>query len=182
MLSNHRYRTRFIFPFAAALAIVVSALSVTVVSAGSAGGPHGYQGPRESPRPGVSADVTCSGYGCDSTDPVATGCSATDYTASSAPIKYDGVSIGEVDNRYSTACKTNWSRVIGYTDEGYSTNNKFADVCRYPGSDGYCATYYEGTAQTIYSDQVYAPSPICATAYGLIFIGGNSPEATAEAC
>jgi Protein of unknown function (DUF2690) len=180
MLSK-RARTRVLYPVGVIVALALSTLSATVALAGSGAGPHGYQGPKESPRPGVVARAatlspSCSGYGCDNTDPVQTGCSNSAYTASSAPITYNGVTRGEVDNRYSTSCHTNWSRVIGYS--GYQSFLKFAWVCR----GSYCASTYAGTAQTIYSNQVYAPSPICATAHGTIDLQYADATGQATAC
>jgi hypothetical protein len=179
-----RSGARVVFPVGVALALVLSALSASVAFAGSGGGPHGYQGAHETPRPGVIArspllSPSCSGYACDNTDPVQTGCSNTAYTATSAPIKYNGTTTGEVDNRYSTACATNWSRVIGYS--GYGGFLKFAWVCR-DNTRPYCANVYSNTAQSIYSNQVYAPSPICATAYGDIDLSYAYATGNATAC
>jgi Protein of unknown function (DUF2690) len=162
MLSK-RARTRVLYPVGVIVALALSTLSATVALAGSGAGPHGYQGPKESPRPGVVARAatlspSCSGYGCDNTDPVQTGCSNSAYTASSAPITVYGSTVAYVDNRYSTSCRTNWSRVRGTNGDA-----KTAQICR---TNGYCASPYSSYSATIYSNQVYAPSPICATAYG----------------
>jgi hypothetical protein len=162
MFSTHG-RIRLVYLGAVALAVGFSTATATVTLAGSGGGPHGYQGPKESPRPGVVArsalySPSCSGYGCDNTDPVQTGCSNSAYTANTGPITVYGSTVAYVDNRYSTTCATNWSRVRGTDGDA-----KTAQVCR---TNGYCASPYSAYAATIYSNQVYARSPICATAYG----------------
>jgi len=166
-------------------ALVLALSTLPAAFAGSIGGSHRYQVSHESPRLDVAAlasgtSPTCSGYTCDNKDPVQTGCSSTAYTASSAPLKYNGVTYGEVDNRYSTACATNWARTIGYGANGSAL--KFVWVCRTTGSRQGCSDVYSNTAQTIYSNQLYAPSPICAVAHGDIDLSYADATGSATAC
>jgi hypothetical protein len=131
------------------------------LAAGS-GGSGGISG-------GIHPAVTCSGYGCDNKDPVNTGCSADSYLANDGEIgainvitgKYQQT--GEVYNWYSVSCGTNWSQVEGVGI--FIPTGKTVWVCR--SSPYYCSSYYGGTSQYIYSNQVYAPT-VPATAWGMM--------------
>jgi hypothetical protein len=116
--------------------------------------------------------VTCSGYGCDHADPVATGCSAGSYTVVSAPVVLGATSYGTVELRWSPTCQTNWSRVT--VAAGGSNPNgwlRYAEVDRQSPSayDGY--PYY-GNGSPVFGNMLYAPG--CASAYGAIQINGSS--------
>jgi hypothetical protein len=57
------------------------------VFAGAGAGPGQHAAPPDTPHHGVippsHVDPTCYNYGCDNTDPVATGCSPSAYVATS---------------------------------------------------------------------------------------------------
>ena len=62
-------------------------------------------------RPG--GPVTAAVLPYDNTDPSATGCAGSGYTVGSRNItSVTGQVIGRVELRYSSACGTNWSRVV----------------------------------------------------------------------
>jgi Protein of unknown function (DUF2690) len=63
----------------------------------------------------ATPEVTCSGHGCDGKDPESTGCASTAITAEYANI-FDAYAerIGQLQLRYSTACRTVWARVIAF--------------------------------------------------------------------
>jgi hypothetical protein len=115
--------------------------------------------------------VTCSGYGCDDQDPIATGCSAGSYTVTSAPVTLGGTSYGTVELRWSPTCQTNWSRVTvtagGSNPSGWWRD---ADVER-QSPYAYDGFSYNGAGSPIYGDMLYAPG--CAEAYGAIQIDAN---------
>jgi hypothetical protein len=63
--------------------------------------------------------VTCSGHGCDGTDPDATGCAASAITARENafimqlpynPLEYEVA--GYIQLRYSKTCRTVWGRIM----------------------------------------------------------------------
>lgn len=58
---------------------------------------------------------SASALAYDGQDPEASGCASTAITAEQADISYNGVTVGVVQLRYSTACRTVWSRVEAYT-------------------------------------------------------------------
>jgi hypothetical protein len=63
----------------------------------------------------AAPEVTCSGHGCDGKDPESTSCASTAITAEYANI-FDAYAerIGQIQLRYSTACRTVWARVIAF--------------------------------------------------------------------
>lgn len=121
--------------------------------------------------------ITCFGYGCDNKDPVSTGCSATAYTASSVPITIGSTRVGTLNNRYSTACGTNWSQVV-ITDG--STPEIQVQVCR-AYDDNACSDEYTVFLQSsAYSNQMFAQfGP--AIAYGWVTYEGAGTFVSAEA-
>lgn len=124
-----------------------------------------------------AATITCYGYGCDNTDPASTGCSASAYTASSVPIMIGNYQVGVLNNRYSTACGTNWAQVV-ITDG--STPEIQVQVCR--AYDDYrCSGEYTSFLQSsAYSNQVFAEyGP--AIAYAWVTYEGAGTFASAEA-
>ncbi|MFL6161511.1 MAG: DUF2690 domain-containing protein [Jatrophihabitantaceae bacterium] len=96
--------------------------------------------------------VSCSGYGCDGTDPQSSGCAATAETVASAWVNYP---YSKVELRYSTACRTTWARASGWPEDPDYPND-YAYIHR--NSDGRQYTCYGGyTRQTTscYTRQVY---------------------------
>jgi hypothetical protein len=116
--------------------------------------------------------ATCSGSGCNGTDPQSTGCASSAITAEETSIiSKSGVLVGYVDLRYSTACKTAWARTVDY----YSSSGG-SDVVR---SDGkyYGCGYYVGKQMTYsstlggyscYSPQIY-DHPYTSAGSGIAF-------------
>jgi hypothetical protein len=119
----------------------------------------------------------CSGMSCDGQDPVQTGCVNGAYTVASDYIYESGVVIGRVDLRYSPTCKTNWARTISYigpeTIDAVITRD---DV-------GEHFNEYLGNVSNVYTDMIYAPSPICAQGLGIIYVNGTQyNDAGLQAC
>ena len=107
----------------------------------------------------IDARAGCWNYACNGTDPSATGCSAsypsTVVSVSIADeIHYPNQS-GEVDDRWSGGCYTNWSRVLAYS---YSTGllaDIYSDLCDNSGNEQHYAS--SGTSTDIWTAQIYAP-------------------------
>jgi len=120
----------------------------------------------------LSPHVSCSGYGCDHQDPVATGCSAGSYTVTSAPITLGGTSYGTVELRWSPTCQTNWSRVT--VASGGSNPNRWYRYAEVDRVSPYAYDWYpyNGTGSPVYGNMLYAPG--CAYALGTIQVGTNS--------
>ncbi len=117
--------------------------------------------------------VTCSGYGCDHLDPVATGCSAGSTTVTSAAIG----GVGTVELRWSPTCQTNWSRVTiaagGANPSGFW---RYADIYRQsPAAHDYFD--FNGNGSPVYGNMLYAPG--CAWASGTIQNAGGWSTGTA---
>jgi len=116
--------------------------------------------------------ATCSGYGCDSQDPVATGCSSGSYTVKSAPVAYNGVQYGTVELRWSPTCQTNWSRL---TISAGGSNPQHYDrqvwVAR-QNPDAQMGFDWTSDGSPIYGDMLYAPG--CAKAWATIQVGPNA--------
>lgn len=154
----------------------------SVFAGGGVRGQHA-RGPREIPRHGVVQPdtITCSGYGCDNLDPVATGCygSNTYVAASTGLYLNNGQNVGYVNNKYNPNCATNYAQVGLYGSNCGAECNLTAQTCR----GSYCTDIYSSnTLQQIYSNQVYAPSPICATAIGFFDNGNYSGQDSVTAC
>lgn len=116
---------------------------------------------KAAPAPGRSpasvaapAAVTCTGSGCDGTNPETTGCAASAITAEFANIYYQGVIVGTVELRYSTTCRTAWARI-------YSTTYNRMDATVHRNSDGKIAlcsgiaSWVSGLGYSCYSPQLY---------------------------
>lgn len=92
----------------------------------------------------ASAAPSCSGYGCDGQWPDQTGCAATASTPRGVTI-YDGIiSIGRIELRYSSSCRTVWARIISWQHGGVG---EFAQIFR--NSDGAqwsCSSYVWSSA------------------------------------
>jgi hypothetical protein len=117
---------------------------------------------------GAAQAATCSGYGCDNQDPVATGCDAGAYTVTSAPITYQGITYGTVELRWSPACQTNWARTT--VNSSYLGLMRYANVYRqapYAQADW----HYTGPGNPIYGNMLYAPG--CAEAEGEVQNGNG---------
>lgn len=57
------------------------------------------------------AHAACHNFGCDNTDPLETGCSASSKSIKTAALmSIDGSRVGTVDARYSTKCASQWTR------------------------------------------------------------------------
>lgn len=121
--------------------------------------------------------ATCSGMGCDGQDPVQTGCANGAYTVASDYIYQWGVAIGRVDLRYSPACETNWTRTISYigpeTIDAVITRDDIKE---------HFDEYLENVTN-VFTDMVYAPSPVCAQGLGIIYVAGvQYNDAGLQAC
>jgi hypothetical protein len=90
--------------------------------------------------------ASCSGYGCDNTDPIATGCSSNATTPLSG-----GAFGGALELRWGPGCQTNWTRFTPADSGTYS----IWVVRRSPAAEGTHYTFSGGGAH--YSDQLYAP-------------------------
>lgn len=122
--------------------------------------------------------VSCSGNGCNNTDPYATGCGNSRKFVASATVTdpVSGIS-AQVDLEFSTVCGTNWTEV-------HPTNAGGTDQCldgvinRASGPDGGALTFsFESCAFTfINTNQVFAPDNK-AQACGFVNpVARNSPE------
>ncbi len=130
--------------FAVALATSVSALGV-VASAAPA-----------------SASVTCSGSGCNDTDPYATGCASSAYVPSGARVTlYKGstsVAAGYAELWYSTTCHTNWTEVVIYDD---GLNDIYSEYGAVLLADGRSLSYTnDGYGTPLWTNQEYAPTTL----------------------
>ena len=114
----------------------------------------------------------------DRTDPVTTGCSNSAITLASTPIldplasAFSGATIGRVELRYSTACRTKWARIDSYIGgrwmEAYAARQDGVNTWG-AGGDGVQAFY--GTQ--VYSDQLYGDGMrVCAYGRLLGYWGG----------
>jgi hypothetical protein len=110
--------------------------------------------------------ATCSGNGCNGTDPQATGCSANAITLSSARMITirSGGDVGSIEMRYSRTCRTQWIRVTSrITDCSGDPCTNMARIRRPAGADGGAISYQDngrpGSGQVSqWSRQVYTPS------------------------
>jgi hypothetical protein len=113
--------------------------------------------------------ATCSGYGCDYQDPVATGCASGSYTVSSAAVSRNGVQYGTVDLRWSPTCQTNWSRVwVGAGGSNPNHYERYVWVERQSPS-AYVGFDYYGDGSPVYGWMLYVPG--CAKAGASLQIG-----------
>jgi Protein of unknown function (DUF2690) len=120
----------------------------------------------------------CSGISCNGQDPSLTGCASSAYTVVSDYI-YNSTStiVGRVDLRYSPTCGTNWARTTSYI--GAQTLD--AVVTR--NDEGIHYNEYLNNVTNVYTDMVYAPTPACAQAGGIIYINGTPyTDAGLQAC
>lgn len=137
----------------------------------------------------VPTNITCLAYSCDNTDPVITGCAADQQTAATAPLAFPtGQQIGEVDIMYSPTCDTNWAYVWLYGQNSPDTYLS-AQTCQPDNITGSCTDVMDSNSldnnpNDIWSNQMYAPTSICATAYGNFFDWNAETMASgsAQAC
>ncbi|MEG3636015.1 DUF2690 domain-containing protein [Micromonospora palythoicola] len=104
--------------------------------------------------------ATCSGHGCDGTDPIDTGCSANARNATTHPkyITQGSTTLAVVELRWSEACKTNWGRISNRV----SPNNTVR-VHVYRSNPHATTDWYGGTGQQYYGDQLYGHNmTVCA--------------------
>jgi hypothetical protein len=112
-----------------------------------------------------------SGWAYDGKDPVATGCSSSAYTVTSAPINRHIGNLNQTSNtgivlelRYSPVCGTNWARLL-FTGWQAGWVGVEVDAVRdsvRPVSEPYS---YSGRTLTIWGNMVYAPNGVCAHAW-----------------
>jgi hypothetical protein len=138
-------------------------ITITVLLLGSAGITAGTGRPAWA--------VTCSGYGCDNVDPIASGCSADAYTVTSGRVydfNHGNQYLGIVELRYSPKCGTNWTRVTSAIGVTYLQ----AIVQRFYVNP----IYYndQGNYTSVWSNMVYAPSTKACSAGTIrsVIIGG----------
>ena len=102
-----------------------------------------------------AAAATCSGTGCNNTDPYATGCGSGDYVVHSAADRVYG---GTLQLWYGPNCGTNWTRYdspntiqhyIWVVQQIYYNHNYY-----YTSSDEFGFKYAGWT----WSDQIYSPA------------------------
>jgi len=68
----------------------------------------------------------------DGADPIATGCANTAITAKASNIYNEGVTvIGQIQLRYSTACRTVWARILAYDTPYQATGGVTRDTDLY---------------------------------------------------
>lgn len=107
--------------------------------------------------------VTCSGNGCNGQDPEATGCAnANAFTASSVTVTDgDGVALIRVDNRFSSTCGTNWTRITSLNGNGRAIEGSITRD-----SDGLSfSSLTNGGGGVFWTPMVFAPN-VTATACG----------------
>jgi hypothetical protein len=105
--------------------------------------------------------ATCSGYGCDGQDPLASGCNTGAYTVASAPITYQGVTYGTVELRWSPTCQTNWARTT--VGNAYLGLMRYANIYR-QNPAAQADWHYTGPGNPVYGNMLYSPG--CAEAEG----------------
>lgn len=131
---------------------------------------------------GSASAASCSGYSCHGLDPEIYGCSAT--STITVPVKYDGVQVATLWNRYSSGCNANWARgqlttagrsahdTFGITVT--TTDNQGYEFMCYPGADnlGLIDEYYfclglpaYGGSQILYTDMVDGTKKTTAVIY-----------------
>jgi hypothetical protein len=106
--------------------------------------------------------VSCSGWGCDYTDPKDTGCATGAVDANSIWINNSsGQHLALLKVRWSPTCKTNWGSIAKATGSGFNVGVSAARP-----SDGAHTTFSGGTGSQYYSDQLYGYNmTVCAVGY-----------------
>jgi hypothetical protein len=122
-------------------------------------------------RPTVSPDVTCSGAGCNGASPTGSGCSSTAITAkTNAVLGINDLYLGEVQLRYSTACKTAWGKILSYYPIGAGT------IVRSDGLNYVCNSleFDSGTNVYVCSTRMVYDHPYTSVGAGLIVVNNIS--------
>ncbi|GAB3848570.1 hypothetical protein GCM10029963_31640 [Micromonospora andamanensis] len=104
--------------------------------------------------------ATCSGHGCDGTDPIDTGCSANARNATQYPkyIMQGSTTLAVVELRWSETCKTNWGRISNRVSPH---NTVRVRVIR--ANPSATTDWYGGTGNQYYGDQLYGQNmTVCA--------------------
>lgn len=155
-------------PLAAAAVIAGAALLVSSAPAGAAT----VAAPQ-------AAAVTCSGNGCNNTDPFATGCGNSGaYEVAGVPIYKGSTSVvaGYAQLWYSSTCGTNWTEVVVNND---GLNDIFYEYGQLNIADGRSLSYgYNGYGTPLWTNQEYAPT-VTAQACGQILADSFT---TAKTC
>jgi hypothetical protein len=112
---------------------------------------------------GSASAATCSGYSCHGLDPEIYGCSAT--STITVPVRYDGVQVATLWNRYSSRCNANWARGQ-LTTAGLSAHDTFGITVTTTDNQGYEFMCYPGADNLGVIDEYY----FC---YGLPAYGGT---------
>lgn len=127
--------------------------------------------------------ATCSGTGCNGTDPGQTGCSADGRTVAYTNIvNSSGTAVGRVELRWSPTCQTNWSRVTRWDSNSLY---QYAYAFLSPNANGDPKYYPDGgyvpVNGTWWSYQVYAPTTPW-RGCGMLAIGPNTDVGSNIGC
>jgi len=106
----------------------------------------------------TASAASCSGNGCNGTDPIATGCSSGATTVLNG--HYAG---GLLELRWSPTCQTNWTRFTPADNDTYSIWVTRLSDGEWAG-DGleHAYTFSGANGVSHYGDQVYSPGPASA--------------------
>ncbi|MEV4254097.1 DUF2690 domain-containing protein [Spirillospora sp. NPDC049652] len=96
--------------------------------------------------------ATCSGNGCNGTDPVSTGCSNN----STAPLQGNGLG-GHLELRWGPTCSTNWARFTPGNGDVYEIWVTRRSDGAWAGYGMYVTYKFSGAGVPNYSDQIYSP-------------------------
>jgi hypothetical protein len=117
--------------------------------------------------------ATCSGTGCDASDPYSTGCAgsgASYYVAETTPLIKESTGVasnsyGYIQLWWSNTCDTNWTRmVVNVSGAASGLEEVFLDRNNSAGSH-YCISLSSGSNGAYISCQIYAAG-IPAASYG----------------
>jgi hypothetical protein len=98
---------------------------------------------------------------CTLQDPIAQGCVADAQTLKSVAIREGRIVIGQLDVRYSPACKSYWARTFSFV-VGVAETDMLS-----PFTEGIVGPFSGGVAET-YTDMAYMTTPVL---MGIIHIG-----------
>jgi hypothetical protein len=153
---------------------ILLAVSASIVAPGSA-----------------AAGVTCSQYGCDGKDPIATGCAADAVTVASAPVMSSqspyGARYGTINLRWSAKCQTNWAQLVLMNPNNPGKWFRTVWIERWFRTAARTRNEFtfSGSGSPIWGDMLWAPQ--CAKAGAYMQISGDvqpkqADGTTAEAC
>lgn len=122
--------------------------------------------------------ATCSGWSCDNTDPIATGCAGSvNNTASGYITNGVGQRLALVELRWSLTCSTNWGRI---TKQSYGN---YVSVRAYRPSPYYNTATYGGFGSSYYGDQLYGLNmTVCAVGTATDITNPQSPVYQLTVC